>query len=1132
MIFSEVVRRRTREERKAFLDVACRDDLAARRRIERLLEAHDRLGGFMECPAVNPRDASKAEAAEPGFVEPSSGTWIGRYQLLSRLGEGGCGVVFMAQQVEPVRRRVALKVIKLGMDTRNVIARFDAERQALAMMNHPHIAKILDAGATENGRPYFVMELVQGLRITEFCDQHRLNLRERLDLFVQVCQAVQHAHQKGIIHRDLKPSNILVTLDEPGARGVSKVIDFGIAKATQGRLTDQTQFTAFEQFLGTPAYMSPEQAMMTEMDIDTRSDIYSLGVLLYELLTGRPPFDSHELMASGFEAMRRTLCETEPPRPSTRLGALRAGNQLDVTKFGQTEALRLIHAVRGDLDWIAMKCLEKDRARRYGTATALAADLQRFLNHEPVTARPPSRWYELQKTVRRHRIGFTAAAVVMVVLVAGALVSAREAMRARKAEELTRRTAYLADMAVANAAVIEGDLGTARALLRRYQPGPRETDLRDWEWRYLAQASEGDPHQSLVGHPSAISSVAFWDPATLVTTGFADWRTIVWKVESRSPVLVVTNLSRAGAISDLTALSRRRGVLIYRPGWRDSSNLRIVDLHRSTDAEWVDDSGQVVGTGRPIRSMDLDPEETQLAVASGHQVRLFNLDRRAWDQSVDAENGEATQGRWSSDGRHLVVGDRSGNLGFWSFPDLRKRGVLTNGTHNAGRLGFSMDSHWIADPGGDAPTRIWNLADRSLVAELPDTTIVDLAVFSPDGQWLALAGGDGTIRLWETTGWTRSRTLRGHTDPVTALAFSPDGRWLASGARNGELKLWRPIEEVTSKADRAAMASASKFQIAPDGSGFARLISSATPNGTAARSVEVWTNRPLQRAFEVPLPAGLPHSFAMLSGGRGVVLGGDDGSLRVVGRPDSTEVILPHAHEGEIYLLDASMDGSTLVTKGNGDWRVRLWRLPGLQPLAELPWALHIHGLKLSDDGHWLAGFSGPGDLGVWEVPSMKGPPMWRAVRAAQNVEVIAFSPDHRWLAAASPDGGAFLWDLTTHQRKVLPRALTQYTSLSFSPDGTRLAAGSMGHGKLLDVASGQAVLTFPWRGQKLAFALDGEHLLSVQESMALMLPAPKLENLEFDWLRNSPSTELPPYQGPNTNYESPDRPGSERRKR
>src|SRR6266511_1485744 len=401
-------------DRGALLDRECVGNRALRVEVESLLAAHEQASQFLE---NQPAAASAKTLVVTTCIVPVSekpGDKIGRYKLLQQIGEGGCGVVYMAEQEEPVRRRVALKVIKIGMDTKQVIARFEAERQALALMDHPNIAKVLDAGATETGGPFFVMELVRGSRITDYCDEHGLSTRELLGLFIQVSRAVQHAHQKGIIHRDIKPSNILVTVND--GVPVPKVIDFGIAKATQGRLTDHTLFTAFEQFIGTPAYMSPEQSILTSVDIDTRSDIYSLGVLLYELLTGQTPFDQKELLASGLEEMRRTIREKEPVRPSTRLTQqLVAASHPSTARSGEeslasppsrrsNQIEELIHLLRGDLDWIVMKCLEKDRARRYETADGLARDVQRFLANEPVLARPPSRIYRLHKFIRRNRV--------------------------------------------------------------------------------------------------------------------------------------------------------------------------------------------------------------------------------------------------------------------------------------------------------------------------------------------------------------------------------------------------------------------------------------------------------------------------------------------------------------------------------------------------------------------------------------------------------------------------------------------------------------------------------------------------------------------------------------------------------
>jgi eukaryotic-like serine/threonine-protein kinase len=402
-------------KRDAFLKGACLGNPALRLRLETLLAAHDKPEALP--PSDAPPIVATIKLAIADVEDEAVGKSIGRYKVLEKVGEGGCGVVYVAEQTEPVRRRVALKVIKLGMDTKQVVARFEAERQALAMMDHPNIAKVLDAGSTDTGRPYFVMELVRGIRITDYCDQANLTNKERLDLFIKVCQAIQHAHQKGIIHRDIKPSNILVTLQDGVA--VPKVIDFGIAKATEGRLTDATVYTQLNQFIGTPAYMSPEQMEMSSLDIDTRSDIYSLGVLLYELLVGTTPFDAYLLAASGLDAMRRTIREVEPVRPSTRFTTLKNDELTTTAKRRSTPPARLVQMLKGDLDWIVMKCLEKDRQRRYETANGLAMDIHRHLEGEPVQAAPPSTAYRFKKFLRRNRGQVVAGGVVVAALVLG-----------------------------------------------------------------------------------------------------------------------------------------------------------------------------------------------------------------------------------------------------------------------------------------------------------------------------------------------------------------------------------------------------------------------------------------------------------------------------------------------------------------------------------------------------------------------------------------------------------------------------------------------------------------------------------------------------------------------------------------
>ncbi len=413
--------------RAALLDRECGGDPALRARIEALIAAYETAGDFLE--------QSPVVRAAP-LPEEGPGDIIGRYTLLKKIGEGGWGVVYLAEQKVPVRRRVALKVIKLGMDTHQVITRFEGERQALAMMDHPDIARVFDTGATEAGRPFFVMELVEGVPITTFCDTHALPLADRLELFARVCLAMQHAHRKGIIHRDVKPSNILVALHD----GVPspKVIDFGIAKATQDRLTEHTLFTGVGQFMGTPAYMSPEQADRRDVDIDTRSDLYSLGVLLYELLTGRTPFDPKQLSQTGVDEIRRLIREVEPPRPSACIAALPESERLAAARARGVSPAAFAAALRGDLDWIAMRCLEKDRERRYGAAQELADDVRRHLRREPVLARPPSTAYRTQKFVARHRVACASAAAVAGTLVIGTVVSVRQAVRATRAEHVAR----------------------------------------------------------------------------------------------------------------------------------------------------------------------------------------------------------------------------------------------------------------------------------------------------------------------------------------------------------------------------------------------------------------------------------------------------------------------------------------------------------------------------------------------------------------------------------------------------------------------------------------------------------------------------------------------------------------------
>ena len=413
------------EERERFLEEACGDDADLRAEVEELLRFHDEAtGSGSELPTP----------LHPATILPDTPEQIGRYRILQKIGSGGMGEVFEAQQDKPLRRRVALKIIKWGMDTEQVVARFESERQALALMDHPNVARVFDAGATDEGRPFFATEFVKGVPITEYCDTRRLNPRSRLELFIQVCRGAQHAHQRGIIHRDLKPTNILVT--DVDGEPTAKIIDFGVAKAISQRITEQTVFTELGQWIGTPEYMSPEQAGMRGFDIDTRTDVYSLGVLLYELLVGVQTFEVNELRSSGFDEMRRKIREQDPPRPSTRVSTGAKASSSEAADRRQTDPPSLARMLRGDLDWIVMKALEKDRNRRYESPADFATDVERHLRDEPVLASPPSVSYRAGKFVRRYRAAVIAGGLILVSLVSGLAVATVGMVRAQRAERL------------------------------------------------------------------------------------------------------------------------------------------------------------------------------------------------------------------------------------------------------------------------------------------------------------------------------------------------------------------------------------------------------------------------------------------------------------------------------------------------------------------------------------------------------------------------------------------------------------------------------------------------------------------------------------------------------------------------
>lgn len=1092
-IFCHAIELPSLAERSAYVDRACGEDEALRAEVAALLAAHDRLGEL-----TLPEGIATGHPASPSAPSISAGTWVGPYKLVESIGEGGMGTVYLAEQTAPVKRLVALKLIKPGMDTRQVLARFEAERQVLALMDHPNIAKVYDAGTAESGRPYFAMELVQGLPITAYCDRERLTPRERLELFIPVCRAIQHAHQKGVIHRDIKPSNILVAPYDHNL--VPKIIDFGVAKATGPRLTEATLFTDFGTIVGTLEYMSPEQAELNQLDVDTRSDIYSLGVLLYELLTGTTPLCRKRLRATAPLEVLRVIREEEPPRPSTRLGTT-AELPAIAAKRG-LEPGKLRGVLQGELDWIVMKALEKDRSRRYDTAGAFGADVRRYLDDDPVQACPPSAVYRFRKFARRNKAALvTAATLVAGVFVAvGSLATAVSVLAASNAEvtikqhqtqdaldrekeansallqalDREQRALYFQRIALAEREVEARNIGRAEELLEEC-PEP----LRGWEWRYLKRRCRQEPF-TIREHSGVVPTVAFSpDGKTIASTsllqgvgGISIWKRATGKLVRRI-------VGGPGAI----------GVVFYPDG-----KLLLSVGQDKTLRVWDVASGKVVGRPRTVPDWTGGP----LISADGRLVLTVSADNalRVWD-AVDFRELGTLRGHtalvhaaaFGPEGR-LVTGSFDGTARVWDASTGREVYVLRGHAGPVLGVAFSRDGTQVASCGLDGTTRVWDArTGRHLQTIRGESMMTICVVFSPDGRRLATGSKEKVVRVWDLPSGQEALTLRGHTDAVMGVGFSPDGDQLVSCGMDRTVRVWdatpleaapRPGERTlrghtgavldvafrpgSDPSRRSVLASASADQTvrlwdlatgetigALHGHGGPVAAVSFSRDGRRVATtdyvgtVKVWDT---DAGKEIRTFRGQVAGAALSPDGRRLALSGEIATAQIRDVDTGEEVLAPfRAHGGPVMYLTFSPDGERLASSG-WDRMAAVWDARTGRRLHTLGGHQHnVMTVEFSADGTRLVTASWDKTARLWDAAT--GADVRTFHGHEDSVTCATLSPDGRWLASASSDNTVRLWDAATGAEVAVLRGHAgQVSSVAFSPDGKWLASSSGYRGK------------------------------------------------------------------------------------